>query len=132
MIVLLSTFLKKKLAFAMDKYRLVQEHKGATSTTTNSMKQEGAAPDGDGGDSSSTQQQQSQQQQQQQKGDSTTTTTTSTTNTTTTTTNTNMSCEVRITQQGKPRNYITYSMKLFVSQVISSIELNTHLLGSYL
>ena len=129
MIVLLSTFLKEKLAFAMDKYRLVQEHKGATSTTTNSMKQEGAAPDGDGGDSSSTQQQQSQQQQQHQKGDSTTNTTTSTTNTTT---NTNMSCEVRITQQGKPRNYITYSMKLFVSQVISSIELNTHLLGSYL
>ena len=111
----------------MDKYRLVQEHKG-TSTTTNSIKQEGGAPDGDGGDSSSTQQQQSQQQQQQQKGDSTTTTTTSTP----TTTNTNMSCEVRITQQGKPRNYITYSMKLFVSQVISSIELNTHLLGSYL
>ena len=113
----------------MDKYRLVQEHKG-TSTTTNSIKQEGVAPDGDGvGDSSSTQQQQSQQQQQQQqqqKGDSTTTTST------TTTTNTNMSCEVRITQQGKPRNYITYSMKLFVSQVISSIELNTHLLGSYL
>ena len=125
MIVLLSTFRKKKLAFAMDKYRLVQEHKG-TSTTTNSIKQEGAL-DGDGvGDSSSTQQQQSQQQQQQQQqqtGDSTTNTTT---------TNTNMSCEVRITQQGKPRNYITYSMKLFVSQVISSIELNTHLLGSYL
>ena len=108
----------------MDKYRLVQEHKG-TSTTTNSIKQEGGAPDdGDGGDSSSTQQQQSQQQQQQQQqGDSTTTIATSTT----TTTNTNMSCEVRITQQGKPRNYITYSMKLFVSQVISSIELNTHL-----
>ena len=114
----------------MDKYRLVQEHKGTSTSTTNSIKQEGA-PDGnsDGGDSSSTLQQQSQQQQQQQhKGDSTTTTTT----TTSTTTTTNMSCEVRITQQGKPRNYITYSMKLFVSQVISSIELNTHLLGSYL
>ena len=26
-----------------------------------------------------------------------------------------MSCEVRITQQGKPRNYISYAMKLFVS-----------------
>ena len=25
-----------------------------------------------------------------------------------------MSCEVRITQQGKPRNYISYAMKLFV------------------
>ena len=111
----------------MDKYRLVQEHKGTSTTNTNSIKQEGA-PDGDGGDSSSTQQQQSQQQQQQQQqqGDSTTTMTTSTPTTT------NMSCEVRITQQGKPRNYITYSMKLFVSQVISSIELNTHLLGSYL
>ena len=109
----------------MDKYRLVQEHKG-TSTTTNSIKQEGA-PDGDGGDSSTQQQQSQQQQQQQQKRDSTTNTTTSTP-----TTATNMSCEVRITQQGKPRNYITYSMKLFVSQVISSIELNTHLLGSYL
>ena len=24
-----------------------------------------------------------------------------------------MSCEVRITQQGKPRNYISYAMKLF-------------------
>jgi hypothetical protein len=112
----------------MDKYRLVQEHKGTTiTTTTTSIKQDEGAPDGDGGDSSSTQQQQSQQQlqqQQQQKGDSTTTTPTTTT--------TNMSCEVRITQQGKPRNYITYSMKLFVSQVISSIELNTHLLGSYL
>ena len=111
----------------MDKYRLVQEHKGTSTTNTNSIKQEGAL-DGDGVGDSSIQQQQS-QQQQQQKGDSTTTT--STTNTTTTT-NINMSCEVRITQQGKPRNYITYSMKLFVSQVISSIELNTHLLGSYL
>ena len=25
-----------------------------------------------------------------------------------------MNCEVRITQQGKPRNYISYAMKLFV------------------
>ena len=25
------------------------------------------------------------------------------------------SCEVRITQQGKPRNYISYAMNLFVS-----------------
>jgi hypothetical protein len=24
-------------------------------------------------------------------------------------------CEVRITQQGKPRNYISYAMNLFVS-----------------
>jgi hypothetical protein len=87
----------------MDKYRLIQEHTGTT-TTTNSSKQEGA--DGDG-ESSTQQQQQQPQPQPQQKGDSTTTTT-----------STNMSCEVRITQQGKPRNYISYSMKLFVSQVI--------------
>ena len=25
-----------------------------------------------------------------------------------------MNCEIRITQQGKPRNYISYAMKLFV------------------
>jgi hypothetical protein len=91
----------------MDKYRLVQEHTGTI--TTNSSKQEGA-PDGDGDSSTQQQSQQQHQQQQQQKGDSTTTPTPNTT--------TNMSCEVRITQQGKPRNYISYSMKLFVSQVI--------------
>lgn len=27
-------------------------------------------------------------------------------------------CEVRITQQGKPRNYISYAMGLFVSAVL--------------
>eukprot|EP00537_Pseudo-nitzschia_pungens_P012891 CAMPEP_0172390506 /NCGR_PEP_ID=MMETSP1061-20121228/7139_1 /TAXON_ID=37318 /ORGANISM="Pseudo-nitzschia pungens, Strain cf. pungens" /LENGTH=69 /DNA_ID=CAMNT_0013120901 /DNA_START=195 /DNA_END=400 /DNA_ORIENTATION=- len=27
-----------------------------------------------------------------------------------------MSCEVRITQQGKPRNYISYAMKLFADK----------------
>lgn len=27
-------------------------------------------------------------------------------------------CEVRITQQGKPRNYISYAMNLFVSEFI--------------
>ena len=30
---------------------------------------------------------------------------------------TDTSCEVRITQQGKPRNYISYAMGLFVSIV---------------
>ena len=29
-----------------------------------------------------------------------------------------MNCEVRITQQGKPRNYISYAMKLFVSALL--------------
>ena len=28
-------------------------------------------------------------------------------------------CEVRITQQGKPRNYISYAMNLFVSELIA-------------
>jgi predicted nucleic acid-binding Zn ribbon protein len=27
-------------------------------------------------------------------------------------------CEVRITQQGKPRNYISYAMNLFVSDFL--------------
>ena len=31
---------------------------------------------------------------------------------------TDTSCEVRITQQGKPRNYISYAMGLFVSKVM--------------
>lgn len=29
-------------------------------------------------------------------------------------------CEVRITQQGKPRNYISYAMNLFVSNLLMS------------
>ncbi len=30
-------------------------------------------------------------------------------------------CEVRITQQGKPRNYISYAMNLFVSGVRDAV-----------
>lgn len=29
-------------------------------------------------------------------------------------------CEVKITQQGKPKNYISYAMALFVSMIIDS------------
>jgi hypothetical protein len=29
-----------------------------------------------------------------------------------------IACEVKITQQGKPKNYITYAMNLFVSKIL--------------
>ena len=32
-------------------------------------------------------------------------------------------CEVKITQQGKPKNYISYAMNLFVSSLCSVLEI---------
>mmetsp|Transcript_26526 Transcript_26526/g.29623 ORF Transcript_26526/g.29623 Transcript_26526/m.29623 type:complete len:176 (-) Transcript_26526:362-889(-) len=71
----------------MDKYRLVRD---------------------DGDDDVSAIQQKSQLQLEIQKDSAATATATATATMT--------NCEVRITQQGKPRNYISYAMKLFADK----------------
>ena len=35
-------------------------------------------------------------------------------------------CEVKITQQGKPKNYISYAMNLFVSELLLSYRNCSH------
>ena len=76
----------------------------------------------DGDDDVSSIQQKSQSQLEIQKDSAATATAT--------TTMTN--CEVRITQQGKPRNYISYAMKLFVSTIISPTKIKCTYVPYYL